>query len=60
MNYTSIIHPKCKKETNKLCKKNPVLKKILKNKINEIIKNPFHYKPLRYDLKGERRVQSIL
>ena len=25
-------------------------------KIEDIVKNPHHYKPLRYDLKGRRRV----
>ena len=55
--YDWEIKPKCKKIINKLCKKNPLLRKIIESKINEIIKNPFHYKPLRYDFKGERRIQ---
>ena len=59
MIFSYIIHPKCKKEINKLCKRNPVLRKILENKINEIIQNPSHYKPLKYELAGERRVHIL-
>jgi len=59
MIYSQIIHSKCKKEIIKACKKNNIIKKILKNKINEIIQNPDHYKPLRYKLKGERRVHIM-
>ena len=29
------------------------------SKIEEIIQNPQHYKPLRYDLAGERRVHIM-
>ncbi|MCH8286480.1 type II toxin-antitoxin system RelE/ParE family toxin [candidate division KSB1 bacterium] len=35
------------------------MEKIIENKIAEIVKNPFHYKPLRYKLKGERRVHIM-
>ena len=56
MSYTFVLHPKCRKEINRASKKDPVLKKVLENKIREIILNPAHYKPLRYELKGERRV----
>ncbi len=40
MTYTLVLHPKCRKEINRACKKNPVLKKALENKIREIILNP--------------------
>jgi YafQ family addiction module toxin component len=30
--------------------------KAARDKVKEIIENPRHYKPLRYDLKGLRRV----
>jgi len=59
MSYSLIISDACEKRIKKLCKKNPVLKNALKNKMREIIKNPFHYKPLRHDLKGERRVHIM-
>lgn len=49
----------CEKNVEKLCKKNPVLKEALEKKMNEIIKNPQHYKPLKYDLAGEKRVHIM-
>ena len=59
MTYNIEIHPKCKGEIRKLCKKDPVLERILKKKMNEILENPYHYKPLKYDLAGERRVHIM-
>lgn len=56
MTYIREIKPSCKKAIDKACKKNTLLRKILENKITEIIENPYHYKPLGYDLAGERRV----
>lgn len=56
MTYTFIFTISCEKQIDKATRKNPVLKKILNNKINEIIINPYHYKPLSYGLAGERRV----
>mgnify|MGYP001565704958 FL=1 len=52
MTYNIEINPKCKEEIQKLCKKNPVLEKSLRNKIEEILENPQHYKPLRHELAG--------
>lgn len=49
----------CEKEIEKACKKNLVLREIINKKINEIIQNHYHYKPLRYNLKGERRVHIM-
>ncbi|MFA4957108.1 MAG: type II toxin-antitoxin system RelE/ParE family toxin [Candidatus Methanoperedens sp.] len=57
--YGLEIKPSCRNEIVKACKKNPVLKKAIENKINEILLNPAHYKPLRYDLAGERRVHIL-
>lgn len=59
MTYMLEIVPKCGKAIGKLCKKDPILKDALKKKISEILENPYHYKPLRYDLYGERRVHII-
>ena len=42
-----------------MCRKNPVLRNALEKKMNEILENPHHYKPLRYDLAGERRVHIL-
>ena len=57
--YNLEIKPSCQKDIEKLCKKNPVLRKALENKMNEILENPQHYKPLKYDLAGERRVHIM-
>lgn len=59
MVYIAEIKPSCKKDIDKACKRNPLLRTVLENKISEVILNPHHYKPLRYDLKGERRVHIL-
>lgn len=59
MTYTPEIKPSCKRSINKACKKNPVLRKALTSKMREIVSNPLRYKPLRYDLAGERRVHIL-
>ena len=59
MSYSFIFVPSCEKSIEKNCKKNPVLRTALENKIEEIIQNPNHYKPLKYDLAGERRVHIM-
>ena len=57
--YNIEIKPSCQRDIEKLCKKNPVLRKALEKKMNEVTENPCHYKPLRYDLAGERRVHIM-
>ena len=59
MSYSILVSDKCEKGMEKLCKKNNLLREILKKKMNEIIENPQHYKPLRHDLAGERRVHIM-
>ena len=59
MTYSLEIKPSCRENINKLCKKNPVLQKAIKNKIEQILENPTHFKPLRHDLAGERRVHIM-
>ena len=59
MTYNIEIHPKCKEEIHKLCRKNPVLENSLRNKIKEVLENPQRYKPLRHELAGERRVHIM-
>ena len=56
MQYKFEIKPKLEKKLKKIEKKDPVMFKAARDKIEEIIKNPRHYKPLRYDMKGLRRV----
>ena len=59
MSYQIEINPSCLNEIRKLCKKNPALENRLKGKMEEIVENPYHYKLLRYDLAGERRVHIM-
>lgn len=59
MKYGIEIKPSCKDNIIKLCKKNPVLKKAITNKIEEIVENPMHFKPLKGELAGERRVHIL-
>ena len=55
--YSLIIKPEIDKIFNKLGKKNPKQLKIIFKKIRQILENPFHFKPLRGDMYGERRVR---
>ena len=50
---------KIEKTLRKLKKKDPVVFRALQRKINEIAENPSHYKPLKHDLAGERRVHIM-
>ena len=59
MGYGIEIKPSCKDNINRLCKKNPVLEKAIRNKMEQILDSPHHFKPLRYDLAGERRVHIM-
>lgn len=59
MTYALEIKPSCKKCIIKACKKNPVLENAIKNKIEHIQENPQQFKPLQYDLAGERRVHIM-
>ena len=44
---------------NKLSKKDKKTYGAVMKKIEEILKNPHHYKPLKYDLAGEKRVHIM-
>jgi len=57
--YSKEIKPSCLDSIEKLCRKNPVLVDALSKKMNEIIQNPQHYKPLKYDFAGERRAHIM-
>lgn len=59
MTYAIEIKPSCKETITKLCKKNPVLEKAIRNKMEEILENPTHYKPLKHDFAGGRRVHIM-
>ena len=59
MSYRFTFTTSCEKKIYKLCKKNPFLQKVLDKKISEILLNPQHYKPLKHDFAGERRVHIM-
>lgn len=59
MSYDLFILPSCKKDIERACKNNTPLKDSLSKKIQEICENPFHYKPLRNELHGMRRVHIL-
>ena len=57
--YNYEIIPSLQRILNKLWKKDKVVYEAIMNKIKEILENPQHYKPLRYDLAGEKRVHIM-
>lgn len=57
--YNLAYFPSCKKEIKKHIKKNEELRKALKNKLEEIIFNPYKFKPLTGPLAGLRRVHIM-
>ncbi len=59
MIYILDVMPSCQRTIDKACKKNPVLREAIRKKMKEIVLNPTHYKPLRHELKGERRVHIL-
>lgn len=59
MSYILAAKQSCRESMLSSCKKNPVLEKALKKKITRILENPYHFKPLRHGLAGERRVHVL-
>ena len=54
--YSYSIEKKLKAKLKRTYKKDKKLYDAVMKKIEEIMENPHHYKPLRYGLKGSRRV----
>lgn len=54
--YLLSTKPEIDKLFSKLSKKNPKQLKIISKKIKQIIENPYHFKPLKGDMHGARRV----
>ncbi len=50
------IEKSLKRKLTRLYKKDKLMYEAVMKKIEEIVRNPYHYKPLRYDLKNIRRV----
>jgi len=57
--YNHEIVPSLQRDLNKLFKKDRKTYEAVMGKISEILENPQHYKPLKYDLAGERRVHIM-
>ena len=57
--YNYEVMPNLQRILSKLLKKDKIMYEKVMKKIEEIIKNPYHYKPLRYGLVGERRVHIM-
>ncbi|NQE46606.1 hypothetical protein C5S31_11355 [ANME-1 cluster archaeon GoMg2] len=57
--YSYSIEKKLKARLKRTYKKDKKLYDVVTKKIEEIINNPFHYKPLKHDLKGLRRVHLV-
>lgn len=54
--YTLKVKEKADECFRKLGKKDPLMIERVKNKLKEILENPYHYKPLKGPLKNQRRV----
>ena len=54
--YSLNIKPIVEKTFSKLSRKNPKQMQIIFKKIEQILENPYHFKPLKGDMKGSRRV----
>jgi len=57
--YNIEIKPSCQESIEKLCRKNPVLRNSLEKKMQQVVEDPYRFKPLRHDLAGERRVHIM-
>ena len=56
MEYKLQISDALDKVFTKLAKKNKKQLQIIQKKVQEILENPYHFKPLRGDMHGARRV----
>ena len=57
--YDYEIKPELQKILNKLFKKDKKTYEVVMKKMGEILQNPQHYKPLKYNLAGQRRVHIM-
>ncbi|VVB60228.1 Uncharacterised protein [uncultured archaeon] len=57
--HKPVLEDKLRDILKKLFKKDRKCYEICMKKIDEIIQNPEHYKPLRYDMKNIRRVHIM-
>jgi len=54
--YTLEISEELNKKFSKLAKKDKKQMEAINKKVQQILENPYHFKPLRGDLYGARRV----
>jgi len=59
LTFTTEFSKELTRKMSKIQKKNKVMFDAVIKKIKEIKENPEHYKPLRYDMKGHRRVHIM-
>ena len=57
--YNYEIIPSLQRTLNKLWRKDKKMYEVVMNKIEEVIQNPQHYKPLKFELAGEKRVHIM-
>ena len=58
MSYALDISEELDKKFDKLAKKNKKQIQIINKKVQQILENPYHFKPLRGDMYGARRVHT--
>jgi len=56
MTYSLEIEEHTDREFRKLAKKDKVQLEIINKKVQEILENPYHFKPLRAEMHGTRGV----
>jgi mRNA interferase RelE/StbE/toxin YoeB len=56
MQYGIVVSEIADRKFRKLAKKNPKQMGMVSKKVQQIAGNPYHYKPLRGDMHGARRV----
>ena len=56
MAYSLAISEQLDKKFKKLAGKNKIQLEIINKKVLQILENPYHFKPLRGDMHGSRRV----
>ena len=56
MGYKLAVSAEVDKKFKKLRKKSKKRLQIINKKVQQILQNPYHFKPLKGDMKGARRV----
>lgn len=59
LGYSLEIRKHVEKTFIKIAKKDPLQEKAVKNKIKQILEDPYRFKPLRKPMQGKRRVHTF-